>query len=93
MIFGTAKDALFMTASVVVQLRIGPEIALASTLGYRTFHVSRKPLPRMVQMQDVFALETESRKACCHARVHIRRVFGPVRSRDAHNLEAHHATG
>lgn len=50
-----------------------------------------EPLPSVVQVQDVLALETERRKFGGHLRVRIRRRFRPVGARDAHDLQTHDA--
>lgn len=49
--------------SPIRQLLIRPEITPALTLGNRTLPMPSKPLPRVVQMQDVQALQTKSGKS------------------------------
>jgi len=40
---------------MIAEFRIGPKIAAAATLGDRTLRMPRKPLPCMIQVQDVIA--------------------------------------
>ena len=50
------------TTSTVIQLRVRPEVTPTPALGDRTLVVPRKPLPRVVQVQDMFTLQTEGRE-------------------------------
>ena len=50
---------------MVAQLRIRPKITFTATFWHRTLHMAGEPLPRVVEMQNVLALETEGRELGC----------------------------
>ncbi len=76
---------------MIIQLGIGPEITTTATLGDGTLGMSREPLARVVEVQDVVALETEGGESGGEADVRVGGELGLVGARDADDLETHDA--
>lgn len=72
--------------SVIVELWIRPKVAFAPALGHGALDVPRKPLPRVVQVQDVLAAHAKRREAAGHLGLVL--FLGAVRARHADDLEA-----
>lgn len=74
----------------VVELWMGSEIAAASTFWYRAFHVAGEPLPCVVEVQNMLALETEGWEAPRHLRLLF--LLRSIRARNANHFETDDAT-
>ena len=48
---------------MIVQLRISPKVTLTPALGDGALLMPREPLPRVVQVEDMLALETKGRES------------------------------